>query len=215
MNKAIRVLALAAIAITAVSCRSVYYDTMERFGVQKRHILRDRVADGQREQREAQEQFQDAYEEFKRATGYDGGDLEGVYQKLSGELERSEDKAEAVRDRITSIEQVASDLFEEWQAEIGQIGSASLRSSSERSLRDTRTRYSALIAAMKRAESRMDPVLSAFRDQVLFLKHNLNARAIASLEGSVSEIEDDVERLIREIDASIQEAESFLAKLED
>ena len=30
----------------------------------------------------------------------------------------------------------------------------------------------------------MKPVLAAFHDQVLVLKHNLNARAIASLEGT-------------------------------
>ena len=67
---------------------------------------------------------------------------------------------------------------------------------------------------MKRAEKKMPPVLDAFRDQVLFMKHNLNARAIAALEGTVGEIEDDVEALIRDIDTSIREAESFLAELD-
>ena len=36
---------------------------------------------------------------------------------------------------------------------------------------------------MRLAESRIEPVLKSFRDQVLFLKHNLNAKAIASLRG--------------------------------
>ena len=122
-------------------------------------------------------------------------------------------RADDVRDRITSIEQVAADLFAEWQEEIGLYQSAAIRRESERSLRDTKTRYQRLIEAMKRAESKMPPVLNAFRDQVLFMKHSLNARAIAALEGTVGEIENDVATLIRDIDASIREAERFLREL--
>jgi hypothetical protein len=49
-------------------------------------------------------------------------------------------------------------------------------------------------------------VLRAFRDQVLFLRHNLNARAIASLEGTVESLEAEVAALVREMDASIRQA---------
>jgi len=34
------------------------------------------------------------------------------------------------------------------------------------------------------AEDQIAPVLKAFHDQVLFLKHNLNSRAIGSLKGT-------------------------------
>lgn len=197
------------------ACSGVYYDAMERVGKHKRHILRDRVEAGREEQQEAQQQFQTAYERFVEATGYDGGDLEALYDRLNREYERSADKAEAVRERIGSIEQVAEDLFEEWQEEIGLIQSADLRRRSERRLRETQSRYADLIAAMRRAESKMEPVLVAYRDQVLFLKHNLNARAIASLGGSVVEIEDDVAALLAEINRSIQESERFIATLDD
>ena len=218
----VRTLVAAALALPllgSVGCQSVVdgvvYDMWEVVGREKRHILRARVEAGQDDQREAQEQFEDAYEQFKAVAGYDGGDLEKVYDTLAGELEASEARAQDVRDRIDSIERVADDLFEEWKSEIAQIGSASLRNDSEQRLRDTQRRYATLIDRMKRAEGKMDPVLSAFRDQVLYLKHNLNARAIASLEGSVREIEDDVAALIRDIGASIREAESFLATMED
>ena len=210
-----RAVALALVAcLSLVACRGVYYDAMERLGKQKRHILRDRVESAQDSQREAEEQFQTAYERFVEVTGYSGGDLEAIHGRLAAELESSEEKAQEVRDRIDAIEVVAGDLFAEWEAELAEIQNARLRSSSEANLRSTRTRYGTLIAAMKRAESKMDPVLAAFRDQVLYLKHNLNAKAIASLEGSVGAIEDDVEALIRDIRASIEEAESFLASEE-
>jgi hypothetical protein len=195
-------------------CRSAYYGAMETLGREKRHILVDRVADGREEQRAAQEQFQTTLDAFKAVTGFEGGDLEDVYRRLDREYQGSEERAAAVRSRIGSIEQVAGDLFDEWEDESDEISSASLRRGSEQRLRETRRSYEQLIAAMRRAESRMDPVLQAFRDRVLYLKHNLNARAIASLEGDLAGIEADVERLVADMNASIAEAEAFLAKLE-
>lgn len=207
-----------ALALTTAACggatRGIYYGTMERFGQQKRHILHNRVENGRDSQREAQEQFQTTYDRFKALTGYSGDDLESVYKRLNSEYESSEERAVEVRERIASIERVAADLFAEWRDEIDQIGSADLRRNSERKLRDTETRYGQLIRAMQNAEAKMDPVLGAFRDQVLYLKHNLNAAAIASLEQNVVQIEDDVAELIEDIQRSIREADSFLATVD-
>ncbi len=195
------------------ACRTVYYDVWEVFGREKRHILTKRVEASQEDQRAAQEQFQTTFELFQQVTQFDGGDLERLYRRLEGAYADSEEKAQAVRDRIRSIEEVAGDLFTEWEREIEEIQNPGLRGRSQASLRETRARYGDLIAAMQRAETRMDPVLVAFRDQVLFLKHNLNARAIASLRGDLESIEDDVAALIAEMQNAIQEAEAFVATL--
>jgi hypothetical protein len=53
-------------------------------------------------------------------------------------------------------------------------------------------------------------VLTAFRDRVLYLKHNLNAQAVASLQGQVLELDADVTKLIAEMEASIREANEFI-----
>jgi hypothetical protein len=210
----IALLLIAAAVMAQTGCRSVYYDAMEKVGQHKRDILASRIESGREDQEEAQEQFKTTYERFKEAAGYDGGDLESIYDRLNTEYERSEARAAAVTERIESIEQVAADLFAEWEDEILLYESARRRASSEASLRDTRRRYAQLIDAMKRAEAKMPPVLSAFRDEVLYLKHHLNARAIASLEGTLGEMESDVAALIRDIDASIEEADRFLSSLD-
>jgi hypothetical protein len=197
-----------------LGCSSLYYGALEQVGVQKRHILADRIEDGRESQQEAQEQFQDAFERFKTATSFEGGELEETYRGLAAELADSEARADEVRQRIASIEEVAGDLFEEWEGEIGQISRADLRKKSSAQLAQTRTRYAKLLATMKRAERKMDPVLIAFRDQVLFLKHNLNAKAIASLESQAGGIQSDVDALVRDLSASIREADAFLATLE-
>ena len=192
----------------------IYYASMEKLGREKRDILAKRVAAGREDQQQAKEQFQTTLEAFQELTGFDGGELEKVYNKLNREYERSEKRANDVSDRIKAIENVAGDLFEEWDKEIGEIGSADLRSRSKVLLDDTRDRYGQLIAKMKQAERKMGPVLAAFRDQVLFLKHNLNAQAIQSLQEIALEIDGEVAALVSEIEASIAEADAFVAALE-
>ncbi len=202
------------LVLSLAGCGSVYYGTLERFGVEKRDILQSRIREGRDAQGQAKEQFRSALEAFQEETGFRGENLEEVYGRLKGELERCEARAEEVRGKIRSIDGVAADLFAEWEREAQQYSSASLRRKAERMLRDTRGRYEALIAAMRRAEESMEPVLAGFRDQVLFLKHNLNARAIASLQDDLAAIESDVAVLIREMERAISEADAFIDSLE-
>lgn len=198
----------------AAGCSSVYYATLERFGIEKRDLLRERVVEARDEQEAAKQEFQSALEQFQAVTGFQGGDLEAEYDRLSSAYERSEAAARDVRARIDEVERVAADLFREWAQEIGEIQDPSLRRRSESLRLETERRYQSLLAAMKDAEATMDPVLTAFRDQVLFLKHNLNARAIASLGGELDAIENDVAQLVRDMERSIAEANAFLATLE-
>ena len=187
---------------------------MESMGYHKRDIMVDRVQDARDAQEEAKEQFESALEKFSNVLGFRGGNLEEKYDQLKDEYDVSVIKADAVRSRIAAVENVAGDLFAEWQEELNQYTSSSLRRSSASKLRETKRQYAQLIGAMKRAERKIDPVLAAFHDQVLFLKHNLNAQAIASLQSELASIETDVARLIREMEASIKEANAFISSME-
>lgn len=191
-------------------CSGVYYSTMEKLGYPKREMLVDRVQKARDAQEEAKEQFQSALEEFTAVTGYQGGDLEKIYNRLRDQLQRSESKAQAVGKRIDDVESVGEALFKEWESELDQYSSSELRQVSEDKLRQTRLRYARVVAAMRSAEMKIDPVLTAFRDQVLFLKHNLNARALAALQNELDAIQTDVASLIREMEASIAEANAFI-----
>jgi hypothetical protein len=195
-------------------CESAYYKTMETMGYHKRDIMVDRVSEARDAQQEAKEQFESALQKFSSVLGFKGGSLQEKYDQLKAEYEKSDTKAATVRSRIAAVEDVAEDLFAEWQEELYQYTSNSLKQSSARKLRETKKKYAQLISAMKRAEAKIDPVLSAFRDQVLYLKHNLNAQAVASLQSELTSIETDVARLIKEMETSIKEANAFISSME-
>lgn len=206
------VLAMMLIAAFGVSvaCQGTYYSAMEKLGKHKRDILVERVKDAREDQQEAQESFVSAFDQFKALTKYDGGELEKQYKKLNAAYDDCSTKADDVRKRIESVEDVAGALFSEWKSEIGEIQNKDIKRSSQDNLKATRARYDDMVDAMKKASARMDPVLTAFRDHVLALKHNLNAQAISSLQGTVNSIQDDVSKLIEDMQRSIREADTFI-----
>ena len=214
MHKDLRLLVLLLVAAAStVGCRSVYYGTMEKLGWHKRDILVDRVEKARDSQEEAKDQFQTALERFSEVLNYQGGALEEKYKELKAELDRSESRAKDVSKRINAVTGVAEALFDEWQEELEDYSSDRLRRKSEDQLRTTRQRYEQLIGAMRRAESKIEPVLRPLRDQVLFIKHNLNAQAISSLQSELATIEDDVASLIKDMEASIAEANEFIESM--
>jgi len=185
---------------------------MKRLGS---HILAGAVVllcgcQGMYAQQEAKEQFQSALEQFGVLVNFQGGPLEGTYNKLSGVYERSETKAKAVTKRIDDVEDVGEALFKEWAKELEEYTNETLKERSEQKLRETRLRYARLIGAMRGAEMKIEPVLSAFHDQVLFLKHNLNAQAVASLQDELVSVKTNVAALIEEMEESIAEANAFI-----
>lgn len=196
---------------TPLACQKTYYTVLESVGIEKRELLKKRVESAKDSQEEAREEFRDALEQFQAVTDYDGGDLEERYEDLRDAYEQSREQAQVVRQRIDKIEDVADDLFDEWEDELDQYEDSSLRQSSQRQLEGTRRQVRDLLRTMHRAEKSLDPVLEKLEDRVLFLKHNLNAAALTGLRERLPELESDIERLVREMEASIAEADAFIA----
>lgn len=194
-------------------CSSAYYGAMEKIGVAKRDILVDRVGDARESQQAAKEQFASALDKFIAVTKVEGGSLKAKYDQLNDDFKRSEARAIEVRERIAAVADVSDALFDEWKKELSAYSDRSLRDQSQRQLDETKRRYNDLMRTMRTAADRMDPILGKFRDQVLFLKHNLNAQAIAGLTSTASNLQGDVSRLIEDMEKSIREADEFIKSM--
>ncbi len=193
--------------------RNAYYNTWEKMGYAKRERLVDNVKAARQEQVQAKEQFATALEQFKSVVNFDGGDLEKMYNKLNKEFERSESQSKEVNDKIASVKNVGTALFKEWRSEIAQIkDDPAIQRSSNELYDKTHDSYEQMVSRMDAAAATMAPVLTKFRNRVLFIKHNLNAQAIASLKGTDLELGGDIDKLIKEMEASIAEADKFIAE---
>ncbi|HEX4923876.1 MAG TPA: DUF2959 family protein [Bdellovibrionales bacterium] len=193
--------------------RNTQYSAYELVGVQKRDLLKTRVEDARDDQKEAGEEFTDALTQLKKVYGFDGGDLEREYDQLRKSYERTSHQAEDVQKSIRRVETVAQDLFDEWEAELKQIETPALKTRSQASLSSTKARFEELRESLKASEARMAPVLRKFNDHVLYLKHNLNARAISSLKGEALKISNDIESLIADMNKSIASSNKFIESM--
>lgn len=180
-----------AFCLGLTACDTAYLPAMEKMGYAKRDILSSRVKSARDAQEDAKKVIQSALEQFGKVVGYQGGDLEATYKKLNNELQHSEDSADAVRKRIKDVESLADSLFAEWKTELGQYSSADLRRKSEEKLSQTKARY-----------------------QVLYLEHNLNARARAAIKGELVKVDAQVDQLVKDMNRSIAEADKFIQSMD-
>ena len=204
---------LVSLLIFLTGCQSAYYAAWEKVGVEKRDILVDRVEDAKVSQENAQKQFSSALDEFSQLINFNGGELQDIYSQLKDQFEASELSAASVTNRIDKVESVAQALFNEWEEELEKYTNETLKRDSQRKLKDTQRRYKSLLSAMRRAESKMTPVLSALRDNMLYLKHNLNANAIGALQGEFSGIKKEINQLVSEMNKAIAESNSFISNI--
>ncbi|MDB4374735.1 DUF2959 domain-containing protein [bacterium] len=203
---------LAYLALLA-SCSTAYYAAMDKFGYEKRHILVDRVKSAKSSQIEAKDQFASALDEFIAVSNYKGGNLEKMYRKVEKAYDKSVDRSDEAQDKNDKVAATGKALFKEWKKEIKEYSDPELAAASKEKYYAAQERYEELIKAMRSAEAKLDPVLKKFRDQTLFLKHNLNAKAITALESQVSRVKIDVARLIRDMERSIAEADRFISQM--
>ena len=206
---------LMAATLLLTGCQSAYYGAMEKVGYHKRDIMVARVKAAKESQEDAQKEFSSALEEMQALLNHNGGNLEKAYNKAKDEYESAQSAADDVSNRINKVEDVAEALFDEWQTEIGEISKASLRRNSETKLKETRRSYEQLIKTMRRAESKMPPILTAMKDNMLYLKHNLNAQAIGAIKGEFANLQTDISGLIKEMNKSINESTRFIEALEN
>ena len=210
---------LLALVIVLGGCASAiqdsYFDLWDAVGVEKREILVDRVEAAQETQQEAQKEFASALEEFSALINFNGGELEDVYNNLNDKYESSRDAAADVSMRIDKVQSVAESLFREWTDELALISNANLKRDSQRKLKETQRKYDSLLRSMRKAESSMDPVLTSLRDNVLYLKHNLNANAVGALQGEFTTIKRDVSALIKEMNSAITQSDEFIKSIQN
>jgi hypothetical protein len=179
-------------------------------GYERRDILVSDVKTARDAEDNAKDQFKTALQQFQAVTHFNGGDLEAEYNKLSAQYDACKSRAAKVSSQISRTQTASEKLFAEWQSELEQYSDQNLRAKSEQKLIETKSKFQTVLASMKAAESRMAPVLAHFNDQVLFIKHNLNAEAIASLKDTSAQIDSDVAGLIKDMEASIAEADKFI-----
>jgi len=208
-----KVLLISTTLLLLTACQTAYYSAMEKVGVHKRDILVDRVEATKESQEESQKQFQSSLEHLSALINFDGGELQSVYEQLNDDYIASESAAKDVSNRINKVEDVAIALFDEWETELEQYQSATLKRESQKKLSATQRQFNKLLRSMRKSETKMAPVLAALKDNTLYLKHNLNAQAISAIKGEFTNLKRDIQSLIKDMNSSILDSNKFIEQM--
>lgn len=142
------------------------------------------------------------------------GDLKAdaaqVYRSFLATLADSEAHGVKLADSIKSMRGAANTVFDQWEVDLLQIGSASLRERSEARLGAARARYQAFFAAARGAEAGYEDLHKAMRDLSLFLAHDLNKKAVDDVRDDARRVADLVEDLDGRFVRSMQAATRYL-----
>lgn len=134
----------------------------------------------------SKERMNAAVEALRSMTSSDfRGDALVAHAELTRSIESSEEQAETLRDHVTEMKDTASELFERWAQDLEGFTNAEMRQSSQKRLEDTRTRYQTIVAAVDPALWSLDAVNRDLRDHALFLGHDFNKSAVASVRPGV------------------------------
>ena len=204
------------LAVLLAGCQTVQSalrTTLGSSSTNTRGVLVSRVEAARQTQVEAKAQFEVTYDLFKQLTEYRTGELEDLYDGFRDEIKECEDYAEEVGTRISGIENVSVQLFTKWGEELQEITDPSLRELSQERLEETVSRNESLVDSLRSTQDKMTPIVTAFGDHVLFLKHDLNAHAIAALNDSVKRVEKDISSLFGVMQSSIKKADVFVASM--
>ena len=194
-------------------CQSAYYSAMEQAGVPIRTLVVNRVEAARDAQQDAGDRFSSALERFRSVVDVPESELSHTYDALADEYEASQRAAQAVHQRVDAIEGATDALFDEWEGELDEYHNADYRQRSADELKQARKRYAEMLDAMHAAEQSLQPALDLMHDNVLFLKHNLNAQAIGALQPEVERLDARVAHLRQQMRSAIERSNTFISAL--
>ena len=96
---------------------------------------------------------------------------------------------------------------------LANISSEDLRKRSEERLNGTRERYNGILAAGDKARQVFNPFIASLKDQVVYLGHDLNPSALASLEPDADKLNKEGEVLFKKIDETVDEVSGYITSL--
>ena len=179
-------------------------------GQYKRDLLLNRVEKARQCHERAKNQFEVVLANYADIIDANAGDIRNEYNKLNRECKRARKISKDIYRKVKDVEDIGKPLFRNWEDELGEYNNEAIRRSSEEQLDITRRNYLKLVHSIKSTEGKTAVVLASVNDQVLFLSHNLNTKALTAFKKEVASLKLQVNGLVKHMQNAINEAEDFV-----
>jgi hypothetical protein len=209
--------ALLALLVLSSACQSTGRSSFLLFGGsdQPQDRLVESVADAREVTTDAHAEFQAAFELYQRLTSPQAVGLVDLSEDFADAVESCQESSEDLAQSLDEVRTESTHLIEGWNAELAGFANDAMRKKSAAMMQDTEDRSGRITASLERLQERMQPVLLKLQDYGLFFHHNLNARALATLEDTYKDFDAEFRALTSEFDKAEREFETFLASFAD
>lgn len=123
------------------------------------------------------------------------GDAVKAHKELVEVVENSEDQADELRGAIEDMQAASVPVFDQWTKDLEAYSNPEMRQRSQARLSAARERYDAVLAAVEPLLVEYEAVNQTLRDHVLFLKHDMNPAALATIQDDVRSVAKDAASL--------------------
>jgi Protein of unknown function (DUF2959) len=174
-----------AAAVLPLVCSSCMFGSAPR-GPDQVKALMVTIEDVARESETSQKETVAAVQALQKfAAANFGNDALAAYAELKQAVEHSEQREEALRRSLEPMKAAADTLFQSWTTDLDAFGSPELRQRSKERLENNRARFQAILKTAGSALASYTDINRRLRDHVLFFDHDLNAEALAAVQGEV------------------------------
>jgi cell division septum initiation protein DivIVA len=126
-----------------------------------------------------------------------------AYQISLRGVERSEKRVGDIQKRLNEMQIEADKYFADWTTSLDAIINQDLRRRSEARRDETRAGYDNIHQAALKAVAEYETFIGNFRDQLMFLGHDLNPSSISSLKEDAGKLNGEAAQLFSEADGSL------------
>jgi hypothetical protein len=116
------------------------------------------------------------------------GDAVLAHKELENTLDDSDDQAKALRKSIDKMRAAAEPVFEQWTKDLEAYSNPEMRARSQQRLAAARERYDSVVAAVEPVLVEYETVNQTLHDHLLFLSHDMNPAAVATIQDDVRSV---------------------------
>jgi ElaB/YqjD/DUF883 family membrane-anchored ribosome-binding protein len=116
------------------------------------------------------------------------GDAVAAHKELVNAIDDSEDQTDDLRKSLERMQAEAEPVFNQWTKDLEAYSNPEMRQRSQARLAAARERYDGVVAAVTPVLVECEAINQTLNDHALFLKHDMNPAAIATIQDDVKKV---------------------------
>ena len=152
---------------------------------------------------------------YNTIVGGQAKNVQTEYKKLANDLKATDKKIQGTTKDLEAMNKQADKFFVQWEKELAEYSSDSMKEKSTARLDATKKRYQSLGQSLGEASKAFQPLMQNLNDQILFLGRDLSAEAIADLQDEAAELNQQAEDVYNNVATLLAKAMDDESALEE